>query len=198
MLTDKRINTALFFLIGISAIIRAILASNLDLGNDEVYYWTYALYPDWSHFDHPPMVGFTIQLFSFNLLFDSEFFVRLGAIVFGTLNTLIIFRIGQKLKDSLTGLYAAILYNTSIYSFIIAGTFILPDSPQLFFWLLSILFALKALSSDEIQSKNKKDLLLTGLFIGLGMLSKYTTVFIWFGIGGYILFNNRKCLNSFS
>ncbi|NOX47459.1 MAG: glycosyltransferase family 39 protein [Chlorobi bacterium] len=198
MLTDKRINTALFFLMGISAIIRAILASNLDLGNDEVYYWTYALYPDWSHFDHPPMVGFTIQLFSFNLLFDSEFFIRLGAIVFGTLNTLIIFRIGQKIKDSLAGLYAAILYNTSIYSFIIAGTFILPDSPQLFFWLLAILFALKALSSGEVQIENKKDLLLAGLFIGLGMLSKYTTVFIWFGIGGYILFNNRKWLKSFS
>ena len=198
MLSDKRINTALFFLIGISAILRAILASNLDLGNDEVYYWTYALYPAWSHFDHPPMVGLTIQLFSLNLLLDSEFFIRLGAIVFGTLNTLIIFRIGQKLKDSLTGLYAAILYNTSIYSFVIAGTFILPDSPQLFFWLLSIHFTLGAFSSGEIERRNKKDLLLAGLFIGLGMLSKYTTVFIWFGIGGYIVFYDRKWLKSFS
>jgi hypothetical protein len=144
------------------------------------------------------MVGFTIQLFSFNLLFDSEFFIRLGAIIFGTFNTLIIFRIGQKLKDSLTGLYAAILYNTSIYSFIIAGTFILPDSPQLFFWLLSIHFTLQAFSSGEIESQNKKDLLLAGLFIGLGMLSKYTTVFIWFGIGAYILLYNRKWLKSFS
>ena len=198
MLSDNRTNKTLFILIGISTIIRAILASNLDLGNDEVYYWTYALYPDWSHFDHPPMVGFTIQFFSFNLLFDSEFFIRLGAIVFGSVNTFIIFKIGQRIKDDLTGIYAAILYNTSIYSFIIAGTFILPDSPQLFFWLLSIYFALGAITSTEITKENKKNLLLAGLFIGLGMLSKYTTIFIWFGIISYIILYNRKWLKSFS
>ncbi len=196
MLSNKTTNKALFILIGISTVIRAILASNLDLGNDEVYYWTYALYPDWSHFDHPPMVGFTIQLFSLNLLFDSEFFIRLGAIVFGSINTFIIFKIGQRIKDDLTGLYAAILYNTSIYSFIIAGTFILPDSPQLFFWLLSTYFALGTITSTEITKENKKNLLLTGLFIGLGMLSKYTTIFIWFGIISYIILYNRKWLKS--
>lgn len=198
MLSDKRINKALFLLIGISTVIRAILASNLELGNDEVYYWTYALYPDWSHFDHPPFVGFTIQLFSLNLFFDSEFFIRLGAIVFGSMNTLIIFKIGRRLKDDLTGFYAAILYSTSIYSFIIAGTFILPDSPQLFFWLLGIYFALGAITSNNITKGNKKSLLLAGLFIGLGMLSKYTTVFIWFGIIVFIVLHNRKWLKSFS
>ncbi|RLD59601.1 MAG: hypothetical protein DRJ05_06170 [Bacteroidetes bacterium] len=198
MRSDKRINKALFILVGISTVLRAILASNMDLGNDEVYYWTYAVYPDWSHFDHPPMVGFTIQLFSFNLLFDNEFFIRLGAIVFGTVSTLIIFKIGQRIKDDITGLYAAILYNTSIYSFIIAGTFILPDSPQLFFWLLSTYFALRAFNSTEIKWENKKDLLFAGLFIGLGMLSKYTTIFLWFGIFAYIVLYNRKWLKSFS
>ena len=37
--------------------------------------------------------------------------------------------IGKKIRNERTGLYAAVLYNTSIYSSIIAGTFILPDSP---------------------------------------------------------------------
>jgi len=198
MLSDKRINNALFLLIGISTVIRSILASNLELGNDEVYYWTYALYPDWSHFDHPPFVGFTIQLFSLNLFFDSEFFIRLGAIVFGSINTLIIFKIGQQIKDDLTGIYAAILYNTSLYSFIIAGTFILPDSPQLFFWLLGIYYSLKAIASDDIKKDNKKSLLLAGIFIGFGMLSKYTTIFIWFGIIAFIVLYNKKWLKSFS
>ena len=80
---DKRINRILFYLIGISLIVRAFLAGLLELGNDEVYYWTYALYPDLSHFDHPPMVGFIIQIFSLNLLFEHEFFLRLGSIIFG-------------------------------------------------------------------------------------------------------------------
>lgn len=196
MPSEKRINTALFFLIGISTLIRAFIATNLDLGNDEVYYWTYAMFPDLSHFDHPPMVGFTIQFFSFNLWLDSVFFIRFGAIVFGTINTIVIFKIGQRMKDSLTGLYAAILYNTSIYSLIIAGTFILPDSPQLFFWLLGIYFAIDAVDSTEINWESKKNLLLAGVFIGFGMLSKYTSIFLWFGILAYIILYNRQWLKS--
>ncbi|HCT70866.1 MAG TPA: glycosyl transferase, partial [Bacteroidales bacterium] len=60
----------------------------------EVYYINYALYPDLSHFDHPPMVGWLIQLFSLNLLFDSELFIRLGAVVAGTLNTWLMYLTG--------------------------------------------------------------------------------------------------------
>ena len=86
-------------LILISFIIRAFIAAFIELGNDEVYYWTYALFPDLSHFDHPPMVGFVIQIFSLNLLFDSEIFIRLAALVFGSINTWLIYSITYKLKD---------------------------------------------------------------------------------------------------
>ena len=48
----------------ISTVIRMVVGDSIQLGNDEVYYWTYAKYPDWSHFDHPPMVGFFEQLFT--------------------------------------------------------------------------------------------------------------------------------------
>ena len=97
---DKKINQILFWLLVISAVVRGIAATSIEFGNDEVYYWTYALYPDWSHFDHPPMVGWVIQLFSLNLLFDSEFFIRLASIVFMTANTYIIFRIGKEIKNA--------------------------------------------------------------------------------------------------
>jgi len=56
----------LLYLILFSSLIRAFIAQFIGLGNDEVYYFTYALFPDWSHFDHPPMVGWVIQFFSFN------------------------------------------------------------------------------------------------------------------------------------
>ena len=104
------INRALIILIVVSTVIRAILASILEFGNDEVYYWTYALYPDWSHFDHPPMVGWAIRFFSFNLTFNSEFFLRLGPIILGAFNTYMIFKIGKLLKDDLAGWYAALLF----------------------------------------------------------------------------------------
>ncbi|HSG68384.1 MAG TPA: hypothetical protein VK994_06745, partial [Bacteroidales bacterium] len=71
MINSRQTGRALIILILLSLIVRGFLAAFLEFGNDEVYYWTYALYPDLSHFDHPPMVGFLIQLSTLDLLFDS-------------------------------------------------------------------------------------------------------------------------------
>ena len=112
---DRTINRILFWLLVVSTVVRGIIAATIEFGNDEVYYWTYALYPDWSHYDHPPMVGYMIQLFSLNLLFDSEFFIRLASVVFMTAETYILFRIGKEIKNARIGLFAALLYTASIY-----------------------------------------------------------------------------------
>ena len=178
----------ILWLLVISALVRGVLAAWMELGNDEVYYWTYALYPDWSHFDHPPMVGWVIQLFSLNLLLDSEFFLRLASVVFMTADTYIIYRIGRELKDARTGFYAALLYTASVYAFVITGVFIMPDTPLMLFWLLAIWMALK-------PEKNQ-NLILFGLFAGLAMLSKYSGIFLWVGMGLYILCFDRKQLKS--
>lgn len=188
---DKKINQILFWLLAISAVVRGIAATSIEFGNDEVYYWTYALYPDWSHFDHPPMVGWMIQFFSLNLLFDSEFFIRLASVVFMTANTYIIFRIGKDIKNAQTGLYAALLYTSSVYAFVITGIFIMPDTPLMLFWLLAVWMAVRSLSVSK-----GRFILFFGLFSGLAMLSKYSGVFLWVGMALYILIFNRKQLKN--
>ena len=210
---EQNINKALVGILAISVVVRGFLAFWMELGNDEVYYWTYALYPDWSHFDHPPMVGWVIQLFSLNLLFDSEFFLRLASVVFMTADTYIIYRIGKDLMDARTGLYAALLYTASIYAFVITGIFIMPDTPLMLFWLLATWMAIKYLKvngpeanrrvkgptgSKTVlrQAQHPKFLLFFGLFSGLAMLSKYSGVFLWIGMGLYILIFNRKQLKN--
>ena len=195
-LREHDIKRALYILIAVTAIIRIFVAATLELSVDEVYYWTYALYPDWSHFDHPPMVGLTIQLFSFNLLFENELALRFGAICLTALNTLTIYSIGKHIKNALTGLYAAFLLNASIYASVLAGNFIIPDTPQLFFWLLSLKYLLLALPVREINTRAKNRFLLACLMIGLAVLSKYHGVFIWAGIGFYVIFYNRSWLKS--
>ena len=213
---EQDIRKAMVGLLAVSLIVRGVLAALLEFGNDEVYYWTYALYPDWSHFDHPPMVGLVMQLFSLNLLLDSEFFLRLASVLFMTADTYIIYRIGKELKNAQTGFYAALLYNASIYAFVITGIFIMPDTPLMLFWLLAFLSALRAspskrgaggssLSSLRVIARNeaiqktgpsKLFLLLFGLFAGLAMLSKYSGIFLWVGMGLYILLFNRKQLKN--
>ena len=75
MISNKGIwRKRLYYLAVISLILRMIIAGFTELGNDEVYYRLYALYPDWSHFDHPLMIGLVMQLFSFNLALDIELF----------------------------------------------------------------------------------------------------------------------------
>jgi hypothetical protein len=184
----------LALLLIVSTVVRLILAAFIELGNDEVYYINYALYPDLSHFDHPPMVGLFIQLFSLNLLFDSETFIRLGAVVSGTLNTWIIYMIGKQIKDGLTGWYAALLYTASVYCFIIAGTFMMPDAPQTLFWLGTVYLMIRLVKSGADSQVAGKFMLLAGIVAGLSLLSKYTSVFLFSGLGLYFLLFDRKWL----
>ena len=170
----------------------------MEFGNDEVYYWTYALYPDWSHFDHPPMVGWVIQVFSLNLLFDSEFFIRLASVFFMTANTFIIYCIGKELKDARTGLYVALLYTASIYAFVITGVFIMPDTPLMLFWLLAVWMAVIYFKRLPTQQHSDSYMVLFGAFAGFAMLSKYSGIFLWIGMVLYILIFDRRPLRTWA
>ncbi|MDR0970276.1 MAG: glycosyltransferase family 39 protein [Lentimicrobiaceae bacterium] len=177
----------LVYLLVTSALIRLILAYWVELGNDEVYYWTYALHPSWSYFDHPPMLAWVIRIFSFNLLFDNELLLRLSSVIFMTINTYLVYRIGKQIRDIQTGLYTAFLYTASIYAFVITGIFIMPDTPLSLFWFLALFMLIKA-----IQTQQSKSIIWAGFFIGLAILSKYTGVFLWIGMGLYCILFDRQ------
>ena len=189
MIQENKIDKYLVWLLIISVLVRGFLAAFIEFGNDEVYYWTYAMYPDWSHFDHPGMVGWIMQIFSLNLLFHSEFALRLSSIIFMTLDTFIIYKIGCLVKNKLAGFYAALLYTASFYCFVITGVFIMPDTPLMLFTLLAIWCFVK-------WTRHGTSLLWAGLFTGLALLSKYSAGFIWVGVGIYILLYDRKQLKN--
>jgi hypothetical protein len=172
-------------LIIITTVIRCIIACYIDLGNDEVYYFTYAVQPDLNHFDHPPLVGLVIRLFTFNLQWINELAMRLPGIVGAAINTFLIARCGQLVRNRRTGIMAAILYNTSVYASVISGVFILPDSVQLVFWLAAVYTMLKSIDTQLPQQRNQL-LMLTGLWIGLAVMSKVHGVFLWFGLLGFL------------
>lgn len=178
-------------LIGISFFLKIFVAHSIGLGNDEVYYWTYALQLDWNYFDHPPFVAWLIRVTTLNLALHSELFVRLGAILASAGSTWIIYRIGSIIKDEKTGWYAALLFTASIYSTIIAGLFILPDSPQAFFWFWGVYLLIKIV--QETDSRRLQKLwLLFGLASGFCILCKVHGMFLWLGVGTYALLFNRN------
>ncbi len=179
---------SIYWILGINLLLRLIIVFFTNLGNDEVYYTTYALYLDYSFFDHPPLVGILIRLSTFNLSFIyNDFFVRLGPLIIGCANIYLIYKIGCLLKDKTTGIISALIISASFYSSIITGVFILPDTPLSIFWLLAIFFF-----CNYIIKKQNYWLLLYGVVVGLSLLSKYHAIFLWLGAGIYFLFYNRK------
>ena len=61
-----------------------------------------------------------------------------------------------------------------------------PDSPLILFWSISLYYTYRALFIGE-----KKDFILTGLFLGLLMLSKYTAILYIAGVVIFMLLKRR-------
>jgi len=178
------------WLIGITIIVKLALSFLLELGNDEVYYYTYAVQPDLNHFDHPPLVGWMIQLSTLNLLWVSTLSMRLGSILAAAIATWIVFKTGSLLKNERAGWIAALMYSFSIYTSIIAGLFIMPDSPQLLFFTWSIYLMVKWVVKPHLFTK--LNWVSLGLLIGLATFSKVHGLYLWAGFGAFILFHQNK------
>jgi 4-amino-4-deoxy-L-arabinose transferase-like glycosyltransferase len=167
----------------------------MELGNTEVYYWVFSSHLQWNYFDHPPMVAWIIRLTTINNLLHSELAVRAGAILCSGVSTYIIFKAGEAIQGQQTGWYAALLYTAGFYSSIAAGSFILPDSPQMVFWLVSILILIKIL---HIHDGNKRAYILWCLFgisAGLCIMSKIHGIFLWLGVMLFALLFRRTWLS---
>lgn len=187
MRENNWLSSPLAKLIICTSAVRVLLASNLNLGNDEAYYFTYAVQPDWNHFDHPPLIGLFIRLSTLNLHWITGLSMRLPAIIGAAVSTWLIALCGKQLRSEHAGIYAALLYNTCIYTSIVSGLFILPDSVQLTFWLAALHQMLKMTESTQNAAKSKAVLSL-GLWIGLAVMSKVHGAFLWAGFLGFAIF----------
>jgi 4-amino-4-deoxy-L-arabinose transferase-like glycosyltransferase len=178
-------------LIIVSGILRTIIAWWLELANDESYYLLYSQFLQWNYFDHPPMVALSIRLFTANLYLEYyPFFLRLGSITGCALSTWFMYKCVTTLSTERAGWLAACLYNASFYCSITAGLLALPDAPQMIFWTFG-LWMIAKIAANENKWQNW---ILLGVSTGLCIMSKVHGVFIWAGIGVYILIFRRTWL----
>jgi hypothetical protein len=181
-------------LITISTVVKLIFASLVELSNAEAYYWAFSTHLQWNYFDHPPIVAWLIRATTANLSLHNELFVRLGAIIASAISTWLMFTIGSFINNERTGWVAALLYTSSIYATFVAGAFIMPDGPQMVFWLLSVLILVKNFQLPSYQRPANLLWCLFGLTAGLCILSKVHGVFLWFGVTLYVLLVDRNWL----
>jgi hypothetical protein len=192
MITEN-FNKKVWLLIMVSSLIRLFFSFNVELGNDEVYYWTFSHHLAWNYFDHPPLIAFLIRFFTANLTLESmEGFVRLGSLVCCGLSTYFIYKTTQYIHSSRAGFYAGLIYTGSVYASVISGIMVMPDSPQMVFWTSSLWVLSKIFSGKD----SYKNWLLFGLLTGLCIMSKAHGIFLWFGLGIYIILKKREILVS--
>ena len=185
-------NKQLYIFLLIVAVVKIFFSFFLELGNDESYYYTYALQPQLNYFDHPPMVGILMRLTTLNLTFVNDVTLRMGAIICSFIASIFIFKIGKIIHSEKAGWYAVLIYNFSVYTTFIAGFFTLPDSPQMPLWCGALYIICKIIFRDK--DKSIWWWILLGTLIGLATLSKVHALYLWAGFGLFILFYKIKWL----
>jgi len=163
-------NQLLGFLLGLFCF-RLIYALFLPLSPQEAYYWVYSLHPALSYFDHPPLVAYTIFLFS-KLFGPTVLAIRLGPLLYSFGFSWLLFLIGKKIFDEQTGFRAALLMNL-LPTFAITSLIMTPDCSLVFFWCLCWFCVFKA-----VQETRYSFYLWAGISLGLAFMSKYTAVFL--------------------
>jgi hypothetical protein len=182
-----------YYLALVFLMVRVPAAFLLGLGNDEVYYVMYAQHPSLSYFDHPPLVGILVYLSTLGFKLDTIFAIRFFPLLFSVINLIVIYRIVRSLGGNNAGLIAMLLYMGSVYTSVISGIFIMPDSAMLTFWIL-----FTGLILEGIRRRNFDTIfwVKAGCFVGLGFLSKYHSLFLWLGAGLFFIFYLRKVFYS--
>ncbi|MHB8483340.1 MAG: glycosyltransferase family 39 protein [Nitrospiria bacterium] len=171
----------LFFILvfALITLFRFYFTASLNLTPDESYYWFWSQHPDLSYFDHPPMVSYLIRI-STGLFGNYAWAVRLPALFMGIGCSYLVYLLGKEVfKDKNGGLSGVVVLN-SILLFSVSMVIITPDTPQLFFWLLTLYFSFHAVYGDK-----PRDWILAGISLGSGLLSKYTMILY---LPGFILF----------
>jgi len=149
-----------------------VSAGFLDLAPDEAHYWEWSRHLDWSYYSKGPVVAYLIAL-STRLGGDTEFFVRLPAVIISAAVAIIVFLLAKEMFNSeMIGFYATLLLGLMpLYA---AGAiFMTIDSPFILFWALAVFFLYKAL-----RTENGLWWYPAGTAMGLGLLSKYTMVLL--------------------
>lgn len=189
----QKVNNHQLYIFLISVLlIKVIFSFFIELGNDEAYYYTYALKPQLNYFDHPPMVGILIRLSTLNLVFINDILLRLGPSLSCFIASLFLFKTVDILYNRNAAWYTVVMYNLAVYTTIIAGWFILPDSPQLPFWCAALYVMVKIIFQQN--DKEIKLWVVLGTLIGLAVLCKIHALYLWVGFGLFILFYRIKWL----
>ncbi len=167
--------------VAVVTLIRFAVAATIPLAPDETYYWIWSHALAGGYLDHPPMVALWIRAGTM-LAGQTALGVRLFGPLAAVLASCMLFDAARVLfPGTKAGVAAVLLLNASLLLGV--GTVIItPDSPQLFFWTATVwAMARIAVGGSGMWW------LVAGVAAGLALDSKYTALFLWAGVGLWLL-----------
>lgn len=175
MATTTAKTTAANITLGI-ALVHLLIAPTVDLSVDEAHYGLYAMFLDWSYYDHPPMVGWLLCLL--RPLGLNEFTMRLPAAVLYCLCSYLLYQICARMSGGNTNkaLMAVIIFSLTPMVQLL-GFGLVPELPLLLWALL-----LAAVLQRQKNHQSRRCWLYIGVLLGLAGLTKYTAILLVPGI----------------
>jgi 4-amino-4-deoxy-L-arabinose transferase-like glycosyltransferase len=168
------------------------MAAQLPLTADEAYYWLWSRHLAAGYFDHPPMIAWLIGAGT-ALFGDTPFGVRFSGVLLSLPATWFVWRAAALiLKDEDRAALAALFFNVTLMVSVelLAAT---PDMPSIVTSAGFVYFLCRVQ-----QSGNGKWWMAAGIAAGLGLLSKFSTLFLGAGALGWLIVDRdaRKWLVS--
>jgi dolichol-phosphate mannosyltransferase len=172
-------------IVALAAVLRLIYMAGVELMPEEAYYWNYAQHLDIGYLDHPPMVGWLIAAGTATLG-DTEFGVRIGAVLCGAIASVFIYRLTREMFGTVSGWVAVVLAQTLPF-FFLTGILMTPDAPLTAAWAGALYCLYQALIKERAPAWWG-----VGLCLGLGLLSKYTIALLGFSTLVFMLIDARS------
>ncbi len=169
-------------------IFRIFILNSFGLTDDESHYWQYAQYLDFSYFDHPPIVGYLIYIFT-KIFGNNLFGVRIVALLCFNVAAIYLYRLIKEFYNTKIAFYSNLLFNL-VPIFFVGSIITIPDAPLGMFWMMYIFYFYKF-----VITKDSWLLYFCGLISGLAFLSKYNAIFLL--ISTIIIFLTDKDLSKY-
>lgn len=161
-----------YFLVAVFLLLRiAYLCSDtIDLSKDEAYQWLWSKHPALSYYSKPPMIAW-FQFVGTSLFGDTELGVRFFAPFLAAVLSVIVLRFMAREVGGRPAFWTLIALSAAPLPVI--GTILFTiDVPSVLFWTAAMISGWSAVQREG----QTRHWLWTGLWIGLGFLSKYTAL----------------------
>lgn len=150
-----------------------IASGTIELSEDEAYQWVWSKNLALSYYSKPPLIAVT-QFLGTSLWGDTAFGVRFFSPLIGATLGFLLLRFFAREVSARAG-FSLVLIVATTPLLAVGATLLTVDPLAVLFWTASMLSGWRAVQENSALSS----WLWTGLWLGLGFLSKYTSPLAW-------------------